>query len=66
MGDITRAGRREFLRKRYLSMFAMLIDSAFNDKPQPFVFCDDVVLELYLEDEELHWRKCEGQHANTS
>lgn len=59
MEDITRAGRREFLKRRYMSTHSMIVDAAFNGKPQPFMFCDGVVLELYLEDEELHWRKCE-------
>ena len=66
MDDSTGDARTAILNRRYLSMHSMLIYAAFDGKPQPFVFCDDVMLELYLEDGELHWRKCEGERADTS
>lgn len=66
MEGSTGAGRREFLRRRYMNQFAMLVDAAFKNKPQPFVFCDGVVLELYLEDEELHWREYDGKRDGKS
>ena len=47
---------REELKRRYLKLIELLIDAAFDGKPQRFLPCDGVVLELYLENEELHWR----------
>ena len=47
----------EKLKAGYLAMFERLIDAAFDGEPQVFMFCEGVVLELYLDGDELHWRK---------
>lgn len=49
------------IRDRYIALFEMAIDSALAGKPQKIAFCSDVVLELYLEDDMLHWRKIDGE-----
>jgi len=38
-------------------MFEHLLDAAFAGEPQPVLFCDNIVLELYLDGDELHWRR---------
>ena len=48
--------KQEELKRRYLKMIELLIDQAFLGKPQPFEFCEGVVLELFEKDGELHWR----------
>jgi hypothetical protein len=58
--------QRAELKKRYLKTFEMLIDAAFKGKPQPFMFCDGVVLELYEKDDELHWRVYGGNNSRSS
>jgi len=55
--------QKKVLKEGYLRSFSLLIDSAFSGKPQPFEFCDGVVLELYLADGELHWREVELKDA---
>lgn len=53
---------RDELKSRYVTMFSLLIDEAMAGKPVPFMFCQDadggdIILELYEEDGELHWRR---------
>lgn len=48
-----------------------LIDLAFEGKPQPFMFCEDVngvpiILEMYEENDELHWRVYGGVDGKSS
>jgi len=52
--------KRDELKRRYLEAMANLIDRAFEGEPQPFLFCDDHCLELYLDGDELKWRPYSG------
>jgi len=48
----------EEIRDRYIALFEAAIDKALDGKPQKIAFCNDVVLELYLDDDGmLHWRR---------
>lgn len=63
-------GRKRDLKQRYLKMFSVLIDRAFEGKPQPFMFCKDengepIILELYMEYETLHWRVYGGTDSRS-
>ncbi len=49
------------IRDRYVELFETAIDTALAGHPQKIAFTSDVVLELYLgEDERLHWRSVNG------
>lgn len=48
------------LREKYIEFFTTLIDMALSGKRPIAHFCDDIVLELYLDGNELHWRKVNG------
>lgn len=54
-------GRRESLRRGYIELFTQAIDSALAGEPKRILFCEDVCLELYEEDGELHWMKVDSQ-----
>jgi hypothetical protein len=53
-------------RDEYIEFFADLIDRAFAGQKAVAHFCDDVVLELYLDGEELHWRRIDGRDSGPS
>lgn len=54
----------EEIRNGYIALFETAIDRALAGMPVRIIFCSDVVLELYLEDDELHWRKIDGECAS--
>ncbi len=58
--------QKEELKQRYLKTFELLIDAAFKGKPQPFMFCENVVLEIYEDEGELHWRIYGGDNSRSS
>ena len=54
------------LREKYIGFFAELIDRALAGHDATAHFCDDVVLELYLDGEELRWRRIYGGDSSPS
>ena len=54
------------LKDRYVGFFEDLISKALSGNAQTVHFCDDVVLELYLDGEELHWRRINGGDQGSS
>lgn len=54
------------LRDKYIEFFTMLIDRAIAGERQAAHFCDGVVLELYREGDELHWRRMGGDDSGRS
>jgi hypothetical protein len=51
------------IRDRYVALFETAIDRALSGEPQMIAFCKDIVLELYLEDGKLHWRRVDGSRT---
>ena len=49
--------KRAILKERYMKMFECMLESAFNNRPQPVLLADGLCIELYLEEDELHWRR---------
>lgn len=52
--------RMESLRKKYIRFFVTVINQAIDGRTPVVHFCDDVVLQLYSDGEELHWRRING------
>jgi hypothetical protein len=53
-------------RQPYLDFFEKLIDRAIRGECALAHFCDDIVLELYRDGDELHWRRLDGKNTSRS
>lgn len=54
------SGKSEIKRK-YLRFFEDIVDSALKGETQRVLFSDNILLEVYLEGDQLHWSDVSGK-----